>query len=82
MIKNIGLFNLQVRDTANNLSPKVIASYCHDLAVAFNSFYEHAKVLELGDLELENSRLCLVNSFKMTLEKALNLLGITAPDRM
>ncbi|MDH3340167.1 MAG: arginine--tRNA ligase [Nitrosopumilus sp.] len=82
LIKNIGLFNLQVRDAANNLSPKVIARYCHDLAVAFNSFYEHAKVLELGDANLENSRLCLVNSFKITLEKALNLLGITAPDRM
>ena len=82
LIKNIGLFNLQVRDAANNLSPKVVASYCHDLAVVFNSFYEHTKVLELGDLNLENSRLCLVNSFKITLEKALNLLGITAPDRM
>ena len=82
LIKNIGLFNLQVRDAANNLSPKVIARYCHDLAVAFNSFYEHAKVLELGDANLENSRLCLVNSFKITLEKALNLLGIIAPDRM
>ena len=82
LIKKIGLFNLQVRDAAKNLSPKVIARYCHDLAVSFNSFYEHSKVLELGDENLENSRLCLVNSFKITLEKALNLLGITAPDRM
>jgi arginyl-tRNA synthetase len=82
LIKTIGLFDMQVRDAANNLSPKVIARYCHDLAVAFNSFYEHVKVLELGDETLENSRLCIVNSFKITLEKALNLLGIVAPDRM
>ena len=82
LIKNIGLFNLQVRDAVNNLSPKVIARYCHDLAVAFNSFYEKSKVLDLGDENLENSRLCLVNSFKITLEKALNLLGIKTPDRM
>jgi len=82
LIKNIGLFNLQVRDATNNLSPKVIARYCHDLAVAFNSFYEKSKVLDLGDVELENSRLCLVNSFKIVLEKALDLLGINAPDRM
>jgi len=82
LIKIIGLFEIHVRDAANNLSPKVIARYCHDLAVAFNSLYEHVKVLELGDESLENSRLCVVNSFKITLEKALNLLGIVAPDRM
>ena len=82
LIKTIGLFDMQVRDATNNLSPKVIARYCHDLAVAFNSFYEHVKVLELSDEALENSRLCIVDSFKITLEKALDLLGIVAPDRM
>jgi len=82
LIKTIGLFDIHVHDAANNLSPKVIARYCHDLAVAFNSLYEHVKVLELGDKTLENSRLCIVNSFKITLEKALDLLGIVAPDRM
>ncbi len=82
LIKTIGLFDMQVRDATNNLSPKVIARYCHDLAVVFNSFYEHTKVLELGDEALENSRLCTVDSFKITLEKALDLLGIVAPDRM
>ncbi|PIN84512.1 MAG: arginine--tRNA ligase, partial [Nitrosopumilales archaeon CG11_big_fil_rev_8_21_14_0_20_33_24] len=82
LIKIVGLFEIYVLDAAKNLSPKVIARYCHELAVAFNSFYEHVKVLELGDEKLENSRLCLVNSFKLTLEKALELLGITAPDKM
>ena len=82
LVKIIGLFDIHVMDAAKNLSPKVIARYCHDLAVAFNSFYEHAKVLDLGDENLENSRLCLVNSFKLTLEKALELLGIVAPDKM
>ena len=82
LIKNIGLFNLQVRDAAKNLSPKVVARYCYDLAVSFNSFYEKCKVLDLDDESLENSRLCLTNSFKIVLEKALALLGIDAPDRM
>jgi arginyl-tRNA synthetase len=82
LIKNIGLFNLQVRDAANNLSPKVIARYCYVLAVSFNSFYEHVKVLDIGDEQLEKARLCLVYSFKITLQKALDLLGIKAPDRM
>jgi len=82
LVKTIGLFNLQVRDAANNLSPKVIARYCHDLAVAFNSFYEHVKVLESGNNNLKSSRVCLVNSFNITLKKALDLLGIASPKRM
>ena len=82
LIKTIGLFDIQVRDAAKNISPKVIARYCHDLAVTFNSFYEHAHVLDLDDESLENSRLCIVDSFKITIEKTLNLLGIVAPDRM
>jgi arginyl-tRNA synthetase len=82
LIRAIGLFDIQVGDAAKNLSPKVIARYCHDLAVCFNSFYEHVKVLDLGDEGLENARLCLVNSFKSTIKKALDLLGIIAPDKM
>ena len=82
LIKIIGLFNLQVRDAANNFSPKVISRYCHDLAVSFNSFYEHVKVLESDTDDLKSSRICLVNSFNLTLEKALGLLGIAAPHKM
>ena len=82
LVKTIGLFNLQVRDAANNFAPKVIARYCHDLAVSFNSFYEHVKVLDSDNDELKSSRICLVNSFNITLEKALDLLGISAPNRM
>jgi len=82
LVKIIGLFDIYVLDAAKNLSPKVIARYCHDLAVAFSSFYEHVKVIDLGNEKLENSRLCLVNSFKLTLEKALELLGIVSPDKM
>ena len=82
LIKTIGLFGISVKDSANNLSPKVIARYCYDLAVSFNSFYENNKVLGIENENLENSRLCLVNSFKMTIERALDLIGIVAPDKM
>ena len=82
LIKQIAHFDVFVNDAAKNYSPKVIARYCYDLAVTFSSFYEHAKVLKAETPELINARLCLVLSFKMTLEKALDLLGIIAPERM
>ena len=82
LIKQIAHFDVFVNDAAKNYSPKVIARYCYDLAVTFSSFYEHAKVLKAETPELINARLCLVLSFKMTLEKALDLLGIIVPERM
>lgn len=82
LVKAIGKFDLQVEDAAKNLSPKVIAKYCYQLAVSFNTFYEHVKVLGAESDSLINSRLCLVHSFKETLGKALDLLGIDAPSRM
>ena len=81
-IKQIGKFDLEIIDAVNNLSPKVIAKYCYNLAVAFNAFYEHVKVLDGKDDALVNSRLCLVSSFKSTILNALGLLGISSPDRM
>ena len=82
LIKQIGLFEVFVNDAAKKYSPKVIAKYCYDLAVAFSSFYEHVNVLNADSPELINARLCLVLSFKLTLEKALDLIGIIAPQRM
>ncbi len=82
LVKLIGKFDLHVQDAANNLSPKVISKYCYDLAVAFNAFYEKVRVLDPQNKTLTNVRLCLVSSFKSTLQKALYLIGITAPDKM
>ena len=82
LIKEIGKFELHVIDAVNNFSPKVIARYCHMLSVAFNAFYEHVKVLDDKNESLKNERLCLVLSFKLTIQKALGLLGIFAPEQM
>jgi len=82
LIKTIGKFDIQIEDAAKNLSPKIIARYCYDLAVSFNGFYEHVKVITAENKDLINARLCLVYSFKETLAKALDIIGIASPDRM
>ena len=82
LVKAIGKFDLNVQDAANNMSPKVIAKYCYALAVTFNAFYEHVRVLDIEDTGLLNARLCLVHSFKSCLEEALSLIGVETPTRM
>lgn len=82
LVRSIGKLDLNVQDAANNLSPKVIAKYCYNLAVTFNAFYEHVRVLDLEDAELLNARLCLVYAFRSCIEKALSLIGVETPVRM
>jgi len=81
LVKTIGKLDLAVQDAANNLSPKVIAKYCYSLAVSFNGFYEHVRVLD-AEPDLLNARICLVYAFQSCLQKALNLIGIDTPQRM
>ena len=82
LIRRMGLYETCVIDAANNLSPKVVARYCHDLAVDFNAFYESNKVLGVDNPRLENARLFLVYAFRIVLEKSLYMIGIPAPQRM
>lgn len=81
LIKTIGKLDLAVQDAARNLSPKVIAKFCYSLAVSFNAFYEHVRVLD-AEPELVNARICLVSSFQSCLRTALELIGIDTPSRM
>ena len=82
LIRLIGTFEMAVSDAARNLSPKVVARHCHEMAVGFNAFYEHCRVLGLDDPALADARLYLVWSFRDALAGALDLVGIEAPKVM
>lgn len=71
---------IEVVDNAvTELMPHHVATYLYELAQVFNRFYEHNRVI--GD-ERQNIRLVLVDNYAKTLSSGLDLLGITAPDRM
>ena len=80
LLRLLGIYPMVMGDAYRNLSPKVVARYCHDLAVAFNAFYESCKVIGAG--EFENARLCMTEAFCTVISDALGVLGIAAPNRM
>jgi arginyl-tRNA synthetase len=61
------------------LLPHHICTYLFELAQEFNRFYEQNRVV--GD-DRQTQRLQLVQTYADTLKHGLDLLGITAPDRM
>jgi len=69
-------------DSADNLRPNEIADYANSLADKFNSFYNALPVIKAKPEGLSDARLALVDSTRIVLKNALNLLGIEAPEKM
>lgn len=82
LVKEISKLDMVVEEAARSLSPKSIARYAYSLATAFNLFYEHVQVLREPDKELLMARLALVKAFGIALKNALELLGVSALERM
>ena len=75
-------FDAVVHDTIDKFSPHRLCTYLFDLAQTFTSFYEACPVLKEGHEATRASRLALCDLTARTLACGLELLGITAPERM
>lgn len=72
-----------IEETATKYKPHILALYCYDLAVTFNSFYVHTpKILEESDITLRNFRLQLCTQFVEQIRTGFELLGIMMPSEM
>jgi arginyl-tRNA synthetase len=58
-----------------------ICRYVQDLAAEFHSFYNSNRVIG-EDKELMKARLGLVEAIRITLKNALDILAVSAPERM
>jgi arginyl-tRNA synthetase len=67
--------------TLDSYSPHKLCTYVYKLATDFTSFYEHCPVLK-ADEPVRASRLALSDLTARTLQHALGLLGIDAPEQM
>jgi len=56
--------------------------YAMKLADKFHSFYNDCKVLDEKNSELTRARLNLVNAVRIVLAETLDLMGISAPEKM
>ncbi|MGR3766176.1 arginine--tRNA ligase [Rossellomorea sp. NS-SX7] len=82
LLKKLGEFPQMIADAAEKRTPHRVANYINDLASAFHSFYNANKVLDEENRELTTARLALVKSVRVTLQNALALIGVAAPEKM
>jgi arginyl-tRNA synthetase len=76
LVRCLMSFSESVEAAAKNMEPSVVASYAHDLAAEFSSWYRDNPVLNAEDPDLSASRIALVAAVKSTLKKVCELLCV------
>jgi arginyl-tRNA synthetase len=73
-----------VGQMAEDLEPHHLPHYATELANSFHNFYENCRVVSSNDEDtaMTSARLKLVESAQIVFHRALNLMGMTAPERM
>ncbi len=67
---------------AEDFQVQRVATYAAELARAFHLFYDSCRVVQKDQPELSSARVCLVEAARIGLANALNLVGVSAPQRM
>ena len=81
----LGEFPRVVATAAELREPHRIARYLEALAGTYHRFYDACRVLPRGDedvTDLHRARLWVVEATRVVLANGLQLLGVTAPERM
>lgn len=71
-----------VSQAARDYSPHYLPHYAMDLAATFHLFYRDCRVIDAEAPELSRARLGLVEAARVALASTLELMGMTAPERM
>ena len=66
---------------ANSLEPHLIAQYLRELAGALHSYYHEHKWI-VDDADLRNARITLAVATRQVIRNGLDLLGLSAPEKM
>lgn len=74
-------YKSMIENSAKTRQVYTICRYVQELASEFHSFYNAVRVIN-DDKELTKARLALVYSVKTVLNNALDILAVTAPERM
>ena len=81
LINKIFEYPAEIEKAAAEYAPQRIARYVYDLASTFSSFYRDCRILGVEE-DLAVARLALIKITQRTIQHALNLLGVSAPERM
>lgn len=81
LLRELSRFPEVVDAAGTTLEPHLIAQYLRELANAFHGWY-HASPVLVDDAALRDARLALALATRQVLANGLDLLGVSAPEKM
>jgi arginyl-tRNA synthetase len=81
LIQALGRYPEALESAAANHEPHLLAAYLRELAGAFHTYY-NAHTFLVDDRDLRDARLTLIEAVRQVVRNGLDLLGVSAPERM
>lgn len=81
LLATLGHFEEAMVDATQAFVPNTLANYLFELAQKYNTFYNNLRIIDAKEAERAR-RLFLTDTTAKILKKGLNLLGISAPEKM
>ena len=85
LLKALGDYPAVVAAAAELREPHRVARYLEELAGSYHRFYDNCRILPMGDEpigDLHRARLWLNDATRTVIANGLDLLGVSAPERM
>ncbi|MCK5515652.1 MAG: arginine--tRNA ligase [Desulfobulbaceae bacterium] len=81
LLKAMSTFPTVIENAALELAPHKVIFYLIELAGQFHSYYNKHKVLT-DNVPLSEARLCLIDALRIVVKNGLDIIGLTAPEKM
>ncbi len=82
LIRKICDLPFEVQRSAEDYGVHRLATFAIELARTYHHFYDACRVIQPDQPELSRARLALCEATRIALKSTLDLLGISAPERM
>lgn len=81
LVRHLGLFPERIESAATRREPHLVANYLRELANHFHSWY-NAHQFIVDDAGLRAARIALAEAVGQVLRNGLDLMGVSAPEKM
>jgi arginyl-tRNA synthetase len=81
LIKQLAQYTEEIRLAARDYDPSRINRYVIELAARFHRFYNSCRIKD-AEAELKNARLALCDCTRSVIANALDVIGVSAPEKM